>query len=58
MFGDFMARYEKTDVAKELEEIYRKVDFKIAKYGELSDEAINEIIPEYRRKKRTSKVIE
>jgi AbrB family looped-hinge helix DNA binding protein len=54
-----MKKIEIPDVAKELEEIYRKVDAKIAKYGELSDEEINEIIQEYRGKKRAAaKVIE
>lgn len=47
------------DAAKRLEEIYRKVDSKITQYKELSDEEINEIIQEYRRKKRTpTKVVE
>ena len=47
-----MKKMEIPDVAKELEEIYRRVDARIAKYGELTDEEINEIIQDYRRKKR------
>jgi len=49
-----LKKLEIPDVAKELEEIYRKVDARIAKYGELTDEEINEVIEEYRRKKRIS----
>jgi len=49
-----MKKIEIPDVAKELEEIYRRVDARIAKQGELTDEEINEIIRDYRRKKRAS----
>lgn len=46
-----MKKLEIPDVKKELEGIYRKVDARIAKYGELSDEEINEIIQNYRKKR-------
>ena len=49
-----MKKMEIPDVTKELEEIYRRVDAKVAKYGELTDEEVNEIIQDYRRKKRAS----
>jgi len=49
-----LKKLEIPDITKELEEIYRKVDARIAKYGELTDEEINEIIQERRRKKRGS----
>lgn len=42
------------DVAKELEEICKKADINIAKYGELNDEEIDEAIQEHRRKERGS----
>ena len=49
-----MKKMEIPDVAKELEEIYRRVDAKVAKYGELTDKEVNEIVQDYRRKKRAS----
>lgn len=49
-----MKKMEIPDVVEDLEEIYRKVDAKIAEYGEINDEEINEIIQEYRTKKRAS----
>ncbi len=49
-----MKKLEIPDVAKELEEIYRRVDAKAVKYGELTDEEVNEIVQDYRRKKRAS----
>ncbi len=42
------------DIAKELEAMYKRIDKRIAKYGELTNEEINEIIHEHRRKKRAS----
>jgi predicted CopG family antitoxin len=41
-------------VTKELKEIYRKVDARIAEYGELTDEEINEIIQECRKKQKNT----
>ncbi|MEM4312012.1 MAG: hypothetical protein QXX95_06460 [Nitrososphaerales archaeon] len=49
-----MKKLEIPDVAKELEEIYKKVDARIAKYGELTCKEIEEVIQEYRRKKGSS----
>ena len=49
-----LKKLEIPDVTKELEEIYRKVDARIAKYGELTDEEINKIVQEHRRKKKAS----
>ncbi|MBS7653432.1 MAG: AbrB/MazE/SpoVT family DNA-binding domain-containing protein [Candidatus Bathyarchaeia archaeon] len=49
-----LKKLEVPDVAKELEEIYRKIDSRIAKYGELTDEEIDEVIKEYRKKKKNS----
>jgi len=49
-----MKKLEIPDVARELEEIFRKVDARIAKYGELTDEEIGSIIQERRRKRRAS----
>jgi AbrB family looped-hinge helix DNA binding protein len=49
-----MKKLEVPDVTKELEEIYRRVDARIAKYGELTNEEINEVIQDYRRRKRAS----
>lgn len=40
------------DVTKELEAIYKRVDKKIAKYGKLNNDEINEVIQDYRSKKR------
>ncbi|HLE74439.1 MAG TPA: AbrB/MazE/SpoVT family DNA-binding domain-containing protein [Candidatus Bathyarchaeia archaeon] len=49
-----MKKLEVPDIAKELEAMYRRIDKKVAKYGELTNEEINEIIQDYRRKKRAS----
>jgi len=49
-----LKKLEIPDVAKELEDICKKVDINIAKYGELTDEEIDEAIREHRRMKRGS----
>lgn len=49
-----LKKLEVPDIAKELEAIYKRIDKRIAKYGELTNEEINEIIHEHRRKKRAS----
>ena len=49
-----LKKLEVPDIAKELEAMYKKIDKRIAKYGELTNEEINEIIHEHRRKKRAS----
>jgi antitoxin PrlF len=46
-----LKKLEVPDVVKELKEIYRRVDTRIVKYGELTDDEINEIIQEHRRKR-------
>jgi AbrB family looped-hinge helix DNA binding protein len=46
-----LKKLEVPDLTKELEEIYRKIDDKIAKYGELSDQDIDEIIQKFRKQK-------
>lgn len=40
------------NVVKELENLYRRVDQKVKKYGPLSDEEINTIIQQSRKKRR------
>jgi AbrB family looped-hinge helix DNA binding protein len=40
------------DVKNELEELYRKIDERISKYGELSEAEIAEEIRQHRKKKR------
>src|SRR3990170_2119293 len=47
-----MKKMEIPDVAKDLERLYARVDRKVAKYGPLSDEEIDEIIQASRRKRR------
>ncbi|HJW65302.1 MAG TPA: AbrB/MazE/SpoVT family DNA-binding domain-containing protein [Candidatus Bathyarchaeia archaeon] len=49
-----LKKLEVPDIAKELEAMYKRIDKRIAKYGELTNEEINEIIHEHRRKKRAS----
>jgi AbrB family looped-hinge helix DNA binding protein len=46
-----MKKLDVPDIAKELEALYKRVDKRMAKYGELSEKDINEIIQKYRRKK-------
>ena len=48
-----MKKLEVPDIAKELEAMYRRIDEKIAKYGELSEEEINKIIQKHRRQRRS-----
>ncbi|MDI6884462.1 MAG: AbrB/MazE/SpoVT family DNA-binding domain-containing protein [Hadesarchaea archaeon] len=45
-----MKKLEVPDVAKELEGVYKRVDAKIAKHGELTNEKIEKIIQEHRAK--------
>ena len=53
-FGDtlILKKLEIPDVEKKLEALYRRIDRKIAKYGDLSEEEIDEEIQRYRREKR------
>ncbi len=50
-----MKKMEIPDVVKDLERLYRRIDRKVKKYGSLSDEEIDEIIQESRRKRREYK---
>ncbi len=49
-----MRKLEIPDIVGELEEIYRKVDAKIADYGEMTEKEIDEIVQQHREKKRGS----
>jgi AbrB family looped-hinge helix DNA binding protein len=48
-----LRKFEELDLTTELEAMYKRIDEKIAKYGELSNDEINQIIHEHRRKKRS-----
>ena len=50
-----LKKFEEPDLSKELEAVYKRVDERIAKYGELSNDEINQIIHEHRQKKKRSK---
>jgi len=47
-----MKKLEIPDVEKKLEALYKRIDRRIAKYGELSEEEIEEEIQKYRGGKR------
>jgi AbrB family looped-hinge helix DNA binding protein len=47
-----MKKLEIPDVAKDLERLYARIDKKVAKYGPLSDDDIDQIIQESRRRRR------
>jgi AbrB family looped-hinge helix DNA binding protein len=49
-----LKKLEVPDLEKELRAMYRRIDRRIAKYGEMTQEEIDEIIHEHRRKKRAS----
>ena len=49
--GIVMRKLMIPDKTKELQEIYKRVDERISKYGELSEEEINVIIHKYRKQK-------
>ena len=46
-----MKKLEEPDVTKEIEALYRRIDKRIAKYGELNDEEIGTVIRDQRAKK-------
>ena len=46
-----MKKLEVPDVTKELQALYKRIDKKTSKYGELANEEINEVIQNYRTKK-------
>ena len=50
-----MKKLNVPDVAKELEALYKRVDKRIAEYGELTNEEINQVIQDCRKNKTTSK---
>jgi AbrB family looped-hinge helix DNA binding protein len=50
-----LKKFVEPDLSKETEAMYKRVDERIAKYGELSNDEINEVIHEHRAKKRHSK---
>ena len=47
-----MKKLEIPDVVKDLEKIYKRIDKRIAKYGELSEKEIQAEIEKYRAEKR------
>lgn len=47
-----MKKLEVPDITKELEAMYKRIDKRIAKHGELTNKEINKVISDYRRKKR------
>jgi len=49
-----LKKLEVPDIEKELQAIYKRIDKRIAKYGALTQEEIDEIIHEHRRKKKVS----
>ncbi len=46
-----MKKLEVPNVTKELEALYKRIDKKIEKHSELTNEEINEVIQDYRTKK-------
>lgn len=50
-----LRKFEEPDLSKELEAMYKRVDERIEKYGELSNDEINEIIHAHRQTKKRSK---
>lgn len=50
-----LKKLEEPDLSKELEAMYKRVDERITKYGELSNDEISEIVHEHRQKNRSSK---
>jgi AbrB family looped-hinge helix DNA binding protein len=50
-----MKKLNVPDVAKELEALYKRVDKRIAEHGEFTNEEINQVIQDCRKKKTTSK---
>ena len=46
-----LRKFEEPDLSKELEAMYRRVDERIAKYGELTQDEIEEEIQKYRKEK-------
>jgi AbrB family looped-hinge helix DNA binding protein len=51
-----LTKFEEPDLSKELKAMYKRIDERTAKYGELSSDEINQIIHEHRQKKRSHPV--
>ena len=49
-----MKKLEVPDITKELEAMYRRIDKRIAKYGELTQDEVEKEIKQYRREKANS----
>jgi len=49
-----LKKLEIPDLSKELEVVYKRIDERTAKYGELKQEEIEEIIHDYRRRAQKS----
>jgi len=49
-----LKKLEVPDIDKKLEAMYKRIDRRIAKYGEMTQEEIDEIIHEHRKKKKAS----
>ena len=52
-----LKKFEEPDLSKEIEAMYKRVDERIAKYGELTQDEIEKEIQKYRKEKaeRTKK---
>jgi AbrB family looped-hinge helix DNA binding protein len=50
-----LRKFEEPGLSKELEAMFKRVDERIEKYGELSNDEINEVIHEHRQRKRSPK---
>ena len=48
-----LRKFEEPDLSKEREATYKRSDERIAEYGELSNDEINQIIHDHRHKKRS-----
>ena len=48
-----LKKLEVPDVAKELEAMYKRIDKRIAKHGEMTSEEINQTIHDHRQKKKS-----
>jgi len=46
-----LKKLEIPDIEKELQAMYKRIDKRIAKYGELTQEDVEEVIQEHRREK-------
>ena len=49
-----LKKLEVPNIDKELEAMYKRIDKRIAKYGEMTQEEIDKIIHEYRKQKKPS----